>query len=198
MTPVKTSITLLKAIASDTATARWSEFFYRYEPVMRNYLTSHYSSLDHDDIIQETMRSLVKALPDYRYTPDVNGHFKSYLIGIVRHKALDQIRRQKRSNEITRRAAEDPSVAAADSDNPGEGDWQERILEAAIEQLLADPSVNQRNREIFRHVALLHEPPEEVAYRFGVTRGNVDVIKKRMIKKLSEIVSAMAAEENRV
>lgn len=196
MTPIKTSITLLKAIANDTTTARWSEFFYKYEPMMRSYLSSHYSALDHDDIIQETMRSLVKALPNYHYTPDENGHFKSYLIGIVRHKALDQIRDQKRETEIAQLAADDPTVATVKNNNYEENDRKERILKVAIDQLLADPSINQRNREIFRHVALLHESPEDVASRFGITRGNVDVIKNRLVGKLTSIVSTMEESDS--
>jgi RNA polymerase sigma factor (sigma-70 family) len=193
MATIKTSISLLKAIANDTATVRWTEFFIKYEPVMRSYLTAHYPSLDHDDIIQETMRSLVDKLPDYRYTPDKNGHFGAYLIGIVKHKALDQLRKQKRASEISRRAAEEVPDAPDADKNTEEEAWRERAVDAAIEQLLADSSINPRHREIFRHVALLHEPPEDVASRYGVTRGNVDVIKKRMIEKLSRIVSAMTA-----
>lgn len=193
MPTVKTSITLLKAIANDTATVRWSEFFYKYEPVMRNYLKAHYSSLDHDDIIQETMRALVEALPNYQYTPDTNGHFSSYLIGILRHKALDQLRKTKRTTEINRIVSEETSITSESGIDSEEKAWKEHLVEAAIEQLLADTSINQRNREIFRHVTLIHEKPEEVAKRFGVSRGNVDVIKNRMIEKLSQIVSEMKA-----
>lgn len=191
MPTVKTSITLLKAIANDTATVRWSEFFYKYEPVMRNYLKAHYSSLDHDDIIQETMRALVNALPDYHYTPDTKGHFGSYLIGILKHKALDQLRKTKRTTEIDRIAAEESPTLVESGIDLEEKAWKEHLVEAAIEQLLADTSINQRNREIFRHVTLIHEKPEEVAKRFGVSRGNVDVIKNRMIDRLIQIVSEM-------
>jgi transcriptional regulator len=37
----------------------------------------------------------------------------------------------------------------------------------------------------------MRESPEAVAAMFGTTRGNVDVIKKRMIAKLSTMVNAM-------
>ena len=191
MNIVKTSISLLNAIANDTSTVRWTEFFLKYEMVMRNYLNKHFPFLDHDDIIQETMRSLVAKLPDYHYTPDKNGHFSAYLIGIIRHKALDQLRKQTRIVEITRRAAENLPDTIEEDKFPEEEKWKEQAVEAALEQLLANTSINQRNREIFRHVVLLHEPPEEVAQQFGISRGNVDVIKKRMIEKLSAIATSM-------
>ena len=88
-----TSVSLLKAIANDTAAVRWTEFWRRYEPAVRSYLNQRYPSVEADDVIQETMLALMKALPEYRYTPDASGHFRSYLLGIARHKALDALRR---------------------------------------------------------------------------------------------------------
>ena len=66
-------------------------------------------------------------------------------------------------------------------------------MEAAVEQLMADPSINPRTREIFRHVAMQHEPASDVAQLFGVSRNNVDQVKNRLIRRLSEMVAAMTA-----
>ena len=196
MQPPKTSITLLNAIANDTDTVRWTEFFVKYEPVMRGYLVSRFPALDQDDIIQETLKSLVRRLPDYRYTPDEKGHFSAYLLGIVKHKAIDRLRKEKRIENLHRRSAEEKALTADNDDNDDNDEsWKMRAMEAAIEQLMADTSINPRNKEIFRHVALMHEQPETVASLFGVTRGNVDVIKKRMIEKLSALVSAMTCND---
>jgi RNA polymerase sigma factor (sigma-70 family) len=193
MQPPKTSITLLNAIANDTDTVRWTEFFVKYEPALRGYLVSCFPSLDHDDIIQETLKTLVRRLPDYRYTPDEKGHFCAYLIGIAKHKALDQLHKEKRIKDLQRRSDENKKLM--DGNGAHDDEWKMRAMEAAIEQLFADASINPRNKEIFRHVALMHEPPETVASLFGVTRGNVDVIKKRMIEKLSALVAAMTSED---
>ena len=51
-----------------------------------------------------------------------------------------------------------------------------------------------RTREVFRHVAMLHEPPESVAAAFGITRNNVDQIKRRLVERLQRLVSAMTEE----
>lgn len=191
MQTIHTSVTLLKAIANDTETVRWTEFYVKYEPMMRAFLASHFPSLDHDDIIQESMKALIKQLPRYTYTPDSNGHFKAYLTGIVKYKALDQLRKAKRIKAIEKRSADDSMTAACDISEKEEAEWKMQTMEAAIEQLLADKSINPRNREIFRHTALMHESPETVAAMFGTTRGNVDVIKKRIISKLSALVNKM-------
>lgn len=190
---LNTSISLLKAISNDTATVRWTEFFVKYEPIMRSYLMAHFKSLDHDDIIQETMQGLVKALPNYHYMPDKKGHFKPYLIGILRNKAVDQINRAKRQDEIERQASDEQTNKTQPNVFSEEDDLEKNAVEIAIEQLLVDTSINQVHREVFRHVALLHEPPEDVAAQFGITRNNVDVIKKRMIEKLSKTVAQLTA-----
>lgn len=194
MQTIHTSVTLLNAIANNTETVRWTEFYTKYEPMMRAFLSSHFPSLDHDDIIQESMKALIKQLPGYIYTPDRNGHFKAYLTGIVKYKALDQLRKLKRIKDLKNRCADDSATATAcDISEKEETEWRMQTMEAAIEQLLADTSINTRNREIFRHVALMHESPESVAAMFGVTRGNVDVIKKRMITLLSAMVNKMTS-----
>lgn len=183
----QTSITLLRHLASGGADARWTEFVARYEGLMRGYLAANFPTAEADDVLQEAFLALTKALPNYRYTPDTHRYFHDYLIGIVKHKALDQIERRARENEKRKRFVREPQSGGRDADAA----WQSALLNAAVEQLLADETISSRNREIFRHVALVHEAPEDVARAFGTTRGNVDVIKKRLIERLTRIVDAM-------
>ena len=187
-----TSITLLKSLASGTDNARWAEFFRIYEQPMRSFLSARFPSVDADDAIQQTMVALMRRMPDYHYTPDSNGHFHNYLTGILKHKAEDALRREARESgkrdELEERGAVDEPREDPD-------DWKLAAMNAALEQLLADESVNARAREVFRHVALMHEPPAEVAAAFGISRTNVDQIKRRMVQRLSVLVSSMTAGE---
>ena len=183
-----TSITLLKDLASGAANARWAEFYRAYEEPMRGFLRAKFPSVEPDDAIQETMAALAQALPDYHHTPDEKRHFRNYLMGILKHKAADLLKQQVReSNARTAMRVDD----APASDDAEETEWKFDAMEAAVEQLMSDESVNPRTREIFRHVALLHEPAAEVARLFGVSRNNVDQIKNRLIRRLSETVAAM-------
>ena len=122
-----TSVSLLKDLASGTAAVRWTEFCRRYEPVMRAFLDTRFPSVDADDTIQESLVALMKALPEYRYTPDQNGHFRNYLVGIVRHKALDALRREAARNALKTELA-----------------TQER------DRLLAPPAADPSKRTAFR------------------------------------------------
>ena len=187
-----TSITLLKSLASGTDNARWAEFFRIYEQPMRSFLAARFPSVDADDAIQETMVALMRRMPNYHYTPDSNGHFHNYLTGILKHKAEDALRREARESGKRDKLKE---RGAADAPREDPDDWKLAAMNAALEQLLSDESVNARAREVFRHVALMHEPPAEVAAAFGISRTNVDQIKRRMVQRLSILVSSMTAEE---
>ena len=183
-----TSISLLKDLASGAASARWTEFYRVYEKPMRGFLQSRFPSVEADDAIQETMAALARALPDYHCTPDVKRHFRNYLMGILKHKAADILKRQSRESNARAALHDEPS---ADEGAAEEREWRFAAMEAAVEQLMSDPTINARTREVFRHVALQHEPAEAVALQFGITRNNVDQIKKRLIGKLSDLVRLM-------
>ncbi len=193
-----TSVSLLRDIASGTENARWAEFVRIYEEPMRAFLAARFPSVEADDVLQETMIALMRVMPDYHYTPDGNGHFRNYLVGILKHKAEDAIRRQSRESDrrerIRKSAADAPRRAHAPGEADDEEGWRLAAMNAALEQMLSDESVNARSREVFRHVALLHEPPAEVAAAFGISRANVDQIKRRLVLRLSELVKTMTAE----
>jgi len=187
-----TSITLLKALSGESDSARWTEFFRKYEGPMRTFLAARYPSVEADDVIQETLKALAKCLPNYHYVPDEKGHFHNYLMGIVRHKADDAIRAQAReAAKLERFKAAGAGVQAPAADD----EWKRSALQAAVDQLMADQTLVPRTREIFRHVALMHEPPESVAAQFGTTRNNVDQIKKRLIDRLAKCVAAMTGAD---
>lgn len=191
-TPPLTSVSLLKDLSNDTNSVRWSEFLARYGELLRGYVQAKFPTLDCDDIVQETLIALAAALPHYRYTPDEKGHFRNYLIGIAHNKACRAHDLRKRENA----KIEGFRLEAATASGPrGKcfSDWQEALYETALAQVMADPAIAPQTRNVFRHVALLHEPPEKVAADFNVSRNNVDQIKKRMIARLAALVRKLAA-----
>lgn len=188
----ETRISILKAISSSADSARWAEFVSAYEKPMRGFLCSKFPSLEADDVIQETMFALVKALPNYHYTPDERGHFRNYLMGILKHKAYDVLRRRRTENEKRDDYGKEIMAVRTDTrDEVEEQAFREALVNAAIEQLLADDTINPTHREIFRTLVLQHKSPAETAELFGVERNNVDQIKNRLRARLAETVRAM-------
>ena len=193
----QTSVTLLKDISGDATSVRWTEFYNKYAGALRAFLKARYPTVEADDVLQETFVALVKCLPRYQYVPDVHGHFHNYLIGIVKHKADDVCRRQTAhaalKTKLEEEGKERPNPLRQAEDDAAEAAWLNAAKEAALEQLLADDSISLTTREVFRHVALMHEPPTDVARQFGITRNNVDQIKARLVARLKDLIADMTA-----
>ena len=193
-----TSTTLLRQISGDVRHARWAEFIARYTPMCRQYLRRHFPSLDADDILQETFAALAKALPNYHYDPQEKGHFRNYLVGILRNKALMALRKQKRDTEILAGYADSMESRRLGGEMGGTrscasatDDWHKAVFEVALQQLMADPAIHDRTKQIFIRTAIRQEPPDAVAEALGVSRNVVDQQKRRTLAKFKALVTAL-------
>ncbi len=185
-----TSTTLLRDIAQDSQHARWTEFVARYRPMMEAFMRERFPSLDADDIIQETFVALCGILPGYIYDPDEKGHFRNYLTGILRNKALRALRDGRKRAEVV---AESRHVSATgipfvDID---EQSYREAVFGIALRRFLSDESIAERTKRIFERTSLNGESPESVAASFKMTRHAVDQAKSRAIARLRELVKEL-------
>ena len=184
--PPTTSTTLLLDLAQDSQHARWGEFVARYRPMMEAFLRERFPSVEADDVIQETLIAVCTALPSYRYSPDEKGHFRNYLTGILRNKALRQLGKDQRQAEIAEEMRRSRGMKADD-----EQSWREALLEIALRQLLNDESIQSRTRQVFLRIAVNGVSPNDVAAAFGIERNAVDQIKNRMTARLRKLVAAL-------
>lgn len=183
-------MTLLRDLAADAQHPRWGEFVARYRPMMEAYLRVAFPMVEADDLIQETLITLVDKLPHYRYVPEENGAFHNYLTGILRRKALRLCRSNLRRKEILddyRNTMESFRTPTEEEERA----WQESIYEIAIQQIMADETILVRTRQIFARIAINGEKPESVADSLGMMRNAVDRAKGRMMEKLRELVAAL-------
>ena len=192
-----TSTTLLGQLSRDSSHARWAEFVARYRPMCLRHLHGHFPSLDADDVLQETFAAVAQALPDYRYAPEVKGHFRSYLVGVVRKKALMALRSKEREEDAKAAYAEHAAAtrrsrsASSCPDAASDETWRRSVMEIALQQLMADASIHERTKQIFVRTAIRQEPPEAVARSLGVSRNVVDQQKRRTLAKFKALVAAL-------
>ena len=99
MVPI-TSVSLLKVLGEDAQSPRWTEFANMYASTIDGFLFKYFPTVDAAEVVNDTLLALVEKLPVYEYDPDVKGHFRNYLIGIVRFKAIEQLKRRKRDAEL--------------------------------------------------------------------------------------------------
>ena len=157
-------------------------------------MSERFPSLDADELIQETFIAIARVLPNYRYVPEEKGHFRSFLTGILHHKALNALRSSRRREELQQKYAD---AVRSQPQEPGDGQrqWRETIYEIALQQLLANPDISARNKQIFVRTAIKGEKPEAVAESFSVSRDVVDQTKKRMLDRLRTIIDDLKSAD---
>ena len=161
--------------------------------MMLAFLNEHFPFVSAEDAIQETLVALVKAIPNYRYDPESTGLFRSYLTGILSHKAVDLCRRNSRHEALKEewRTRYEAALEIA----PAREDVRKDILEIDMRQLMLDDSIRERTKLIFHRVAVEGCPPEEVAVAYGISRNAVDQIKDRMVRRLRTMVEGMEVRD---
>ena len=185
-----TSVSLLKVLGEDAQSPRWTEFAKKYASTIDGFLFKYFPNVDAAEVVNDTLLALVEKLPLYEYDPDANGHFRNYLIGIVRFKAIEQLKKRKRDaahKEVLESKAKFEWEYEKQSYSADLRNWQREAYEAALAQFMADKGISSRDKEIFKRVALKGESPESVAEIFSIKRNNVDQIKARMTAKLKEL-----------
>lgn len=69
--------------------------------------------------------------------------------------------------------------------------WRAAVFEIALQQYLADDTVQPRTKQVFARLSLNGEKPEAVAAAFGLTRNAVDQIRSRAMTRLRALVKAL-------
>ncbi len=194
----ETSTTLLRDLAQDSRHARWGEFVARYRPMMEMYMHTRFPMVDADDAIQETLIALIKVFPVYHYSPEETGAFHNYLTGILRHRALRMIECESRRLDKELKYQEIEGLSASGGNKDDGLSWRESVFEIALQQLLADESINDRTKQVFVRVAVNGEKPESVAESFGIARNAVDQMKARMKERLRELANMLMKVDDEI
>jgi len=185
----ETSTTLLRDVA-DARHARWPLFHARYEPMMRTFMRGRFPSLDADDVIQETFVAIAKALPHYAYNPKENGHFRNYLTGILRNKALKALAARRRDMRLKEKIGKD-TCDVAPANETDYKTWRESVYEIALQQLLADESIHERTKQVFVRLTIDGETTQAVAESLGISQPTANRAKERMAERLRGYVEAL-------
>ena len=194
----ETSTTLLRDLAQNSQHARWGEFVSRYRPMMEAYMRNRFPTVDVDDAVQEALIALIKVFPVYKYSPEETGAFHNYLTGILRRRALRVIESESRRLNKEQKYHEIEELTASSGNKDEGASWRESVLEIALQQLLADESINDRTKQVFVRVAVNGEKPEAVVQSLGITRNSVDQMKARMKDRLRELANALMKVEDEI
>src|SRR5262245_5224284 len=75
---------------------RWRDFFYTYWRLIHGLaMKCGLTESEAQDVVQETMLSVAKQMPGFKYDPAL-GSFKGWLLQITRRRIADQMRKRAR------------------------------------------------------------------------------------------------------
>lgn len=179
----------------------WQDFFNTYWKLIYDVaVRAGLSDSEAQDVVQDTIVAVARQMPQFKYDPAL-GSFKSWLLLITRRRITDQLRKEYRRVKTEDPAPGDtarttlleriPDPAAADLDAIWEQEWQRQLFDAALQRVKRQ--VEPLHFQIFDCYVRKEWPVQEVIKAFGVSSGQVYLIKHRLsaliareVKKLEQ------------
>ena len=172
----------------------WQDFSDIYSKLIRGFAIKAGCTEDEaDEVVQETLISAAKNLPEFRYDPKVCS-FKTWLLNLSHWRVKDQLRKRQApaAPQPARRGPNDATEGGtrtatvervADPSAPElqavwDKEWQTTLLDAALARVKARTDLKQW--QIFDLYALKEWSVADVAKSLGVNRAAVYLVKHRV------------------
>lgn len=186
--------TLLDRVANGNDPTAWRDFCDRYEELIRRFaLRRGVIGPDADDIIQDVLLALTKAMPGFEYDP-VKGKFRSYLKTVVLRTIFKKSHEKKGLmglsllDETTRAASND-----ADLDDQWESEWRQHHLRQAMRTI--ELEFNPTDWKAFHAYVVDGEEADSVGANLQLTAAQVYQTKYRVMIRLREVIAVQVADE---
>lgn len=184
----------------------WRSFFEIYWQMLYN--VARKSGLDDaaaQDVVQDTVIGVAKAMPDFQYDPS-RGSFKQWVLCIVRRRILDHLRRAYRQPpraEISLEILEEDKIQAdALIDDNGsrieaawDSEWERTVFEAALAKVRQ--TIQPHYFQVFDYGVLKGWPASKVAATLGISTARVYLAKHRVAKAMKQAVREINEQRTR-
>ncbi len=185
-----THATLLQRLRSGNDQVAWRDFADRYGLLIRNVARRHgLQDADCDEIVQDVLISLARAMPAFRYDP-ARGRFRGYLKTVVVHSVFQRLR-QKRSEASIETIAGTADDAGAEQ--VWDDEWRQYHLRLAMHTIRHE--FNDSDCAAFDRYAVRGEDAKATADMLGMTLDQVYQAKSRILKRLTDIVAQQVSDE---
>lgn len=186
---IDTSETLLDRLKVENAHDAWREFYHLYWGAVLRYarklgLSEHQA----EEVLQETMVTLIRLLPTFVYDRR-KGRFRNFLLTIVHRKSLAKLRNARRNLALPLDLLNsDYSPDIFDHNNAAAAEararWREALGEEALRRLRDDPALGENTFAVFQAYTIEGRAASAVAAEFGLTENAVYQIKNRLLRRL--------------
>lgn len=180
----------------------WSDFFHSYWRVIYEVaLKAGLSDAEAQEVVQETVISVAKRMPDFRYDP-ARGKFKGWLLQITRRRIADEVRKQMQASGASgSHPVETLQVEQMESmlDPSGseleaiwEEEWEKHLFNAAVANI--KKQVNPEHYQLFDLYVVQQWPVRKITHTLGVNAGQVYLAKHRVSRLLKKEIDQLREE----
>ncbi len=173
----------LRDLADDES---WQDFFNTYWRLIYEVaLKTGITEAEAQEVVQETLISVAKSMPDFRYDRS-RGSFKGWLLQITRRRISDLVRKRMQNRaggaHIETLASDaletvaDPS--SCDLENIWDAEWEKHLFNTAARNVRK--KVRPEHYQLFDLAVVQKWPVRKVASVLGVSVGQVYLAKHRV------------------
>lgn len=197
--------TLLSRLRDLDDQESWRTFFNLYWRLLYN--VARRSGLNDScaqEIVQDTVISVARQMPEFRYDP-AQGTFRQWLLRITRRRIIDHLRRiyrQPPRAELAPDALDEEGEHAAAITDQSSGaieaawneEWEKATFDAALAEVRASSS--PRHFQVFDYCVLKEWPASKVAATLGLNAAQVYLAKHRIAQAMKRAVRRINDERS--
>ena len=166
----------------------WRDFFNTYWRLIYEVaLKAGLSETEAKEVVQETVISVAKQMPTFRYDP-ARGKFKGWLLQITRRRISDLVRKRMQAAGATGHTPLEqlgadhlesvPDPAADDLEAIWDQEWQRHHFDTAIQNVKKQVKPDQY--QLFDLYVVQRWPARKITQTLGVSAGQVYLAKHRI------------------
>ena len=203
---VMTRASLLSRLKNRSDDESWLTFYHTYWRLIYNTaMRAGLNDAEAKDVVQETVVSVVKAMPDFRYDQK-KGKFKGWLMRITQRRIADEWRKRDKAlaqadskwavNEDGQEVDELNSIPDGNDEltKIWDAEWDRNLWLTALERV--KQKVDLKQYQIFDLFVFKNLSVAEIANTMNVNRAYVYLIKHRiqkLLKKENQLICDGAA-----
>jgi RNA polymerase sigma-70 factor (ECF subfamily) len=179
-----TRLSLLTRLKDHADQDGWQRFFDTYGGVIRALaIQAGLSDADADEVLQDTLVSVSKEMPQFRYDPN-RGSFKGWLFLIARRRIADHFRRQYRHNRLEQESLQEAAVEKlSDPKNDSlsqfwDEEWRIHHIQQAMDRVKR--KVSPAQWQMFDLAAIQGWPTDKICTLLKVNRAQIYMARMRV------------------
>jgi len=194
----RTRPSLLVRLRDELDPKVWEIFVDTYGPVVQGFLRRKgMQDADVLDVTQDVFAAVAAGISRFEHNRHRAGSFRSWLFTIVRNRASDHWRRERRHPRATGDTAAHQSLAdLAAEDDALEKQWNRDYLEglfhSAANQVKGD--FQESTWEAFWRTTVGHEPLRQVAADLKISVPGVSMAKRRVLRRIQQQIEVLEGD----